>query len=406
MKTVMKNLGPMMRLGVTAIVLLMTQQAMALGTDPGVTISNTASVDYEVNGTGQPTETSNAASFLVDRRVAFDVARMGGALTPTDAGDLATDVPAASNYLDFYVTNLSNGALDFNLAFEQLLASDGDIYGGGTADTGVAPAGGGDDVDMGNVRIRVASGLDPAGAPGTGPEPTLADNITAIDDLPEDRSIRVRIYADTPGTLTNLDISGLRLLATAAAPNAVPLPGDPAEGTNLLEDTGADVPGEVDNVFVNAADGNGNATESDVDGFLVSSADLTVAKTAIVSDDPFGGVAPNAKAVPGATITYTITIDNTAGGVDATNVAISDLIQVLEVVLVESAPGSGVSTITLTPSVGAPSTCNADLDGTDDTPAPDGCVFDPATNPDTLEVTGLTVPAGQSLDVSFDVTIL
>ncbi len=403
MKTPKRSLRLMMRLGATAVALLITQSALAAGTDPGVTISNTASVDYEVNGVGQPTEPSNAATFLVDRRVAFSVDRMGVALTPTEAGELAVDVPAADNYLDFYVTNQSNGVLDFNLAFEQLLASDGDIYGGGTADTGVAPAGGGDDVDMANVRIRVASALDPAGAPGTGPEPTLADNITSIDDLPEDRSIRVRIYADTPGALANLDISGLRLLATAAAPNAVPLPGDPAEGTNLTEDTGADVPGEVDNVFVNAAIG-GNAVESAIDGFLVSSADLTVGKIAVVTDDPFGGVAPNAKAVPGATITYTITIDNTSGGVDATSVAISDLIQVAEVALVESAPGSGISTVTLTPSVGAPSTCNADLDGTDDTPAPDGCVFD--ATPDTLEVTGLTVPQGQSLDVSFDVTIL
>ena len=404
MKTLARKLGLMARLSIMTAGLLLVQQSLAAGTDPGVTISNSATVDYEVNGVGQPTETSTAADFLVDRRVAFDVTRMGVALTPTDAGDTATDVPAASNFLDFYVTNLSNGVLDFNLAFEQLLDIDGDIYGGGTADSGVAPAGGGDDVDMANVRIRVASALDPAGAPGTGPEPTLADNITAIDDLPEDRSIRVRIYADSPGTLANLDISGLRLLATAAAPNAVPLPGDPAEGTNLDEDLGNDVPGEVDNVFVNAADGNGNATESDIDGFLVSSAELTVAKSAVVTDDPFGGTAPTAKAVPGATITYTVTIDNTSGGVDATSVAISDLIQVLEVALVESAPGSGVATITLTPSVGAPTTCNADLDGTDDTPAPDGCVFDAV--PNTLEVTGLTVPAGQSLDVSFDVTIL
>ena len=401
MKTVKKKLGLFARLGTTAAVLLFSQQALAVGTDPGVTVSNSASVDYEVNSVAQAPINTTPVDFLVDRRVDFTVTRMGGALTPTNVGDTATDVPTASNFLDFYVTNLSNGTLDFNLAFAQLVTADGVIYGVSTEDSGTTTGGGGDDVDMANVRIRVSTAIDPSGSPGTGPEPTLADNITVIDDLPEDESIRVRIYADTPGLLSNGDIAGLRLLVTAAAPNAAPLPGDPAEGTALVEDLGADNPAEVDNVFANGdgADVNGNATENDIDGFVISSAALGVAKAAEVTDDPFGGVAPNAKAVPGATITYTITLDNSTGGVDATAVAISDLLQVAEVAIVEA---GGIATVTLTPSVGAPSTCDAETNGVDGNG--DGCVYDATA--DTLDVTGLTVPAGESLDVSFQVNIL
>lgn len=402
MKTVKKKLGLFARLSTTAVVLLFAQQALAVGTDPGVTISNSASVDYDVNSVAQATINSAPVDFLVDRRVDFTVTSMGVALAATNVGDTATDVPAASNFLDFYVTNLSNGTLDFNLDFAQMIFAEGDIYGIGTEDTGTTTGGGGDDVDMANVRIRVSSALDPAGVgnEGTGPEPALGDP-TLIDDLPEDRSIRVRIYADTPGLLANLDIAGLRLLVTAAAPNAVPLAGDPAEGTALDEDTGVDVPGEVDNVFANAsgADGAGNATEDAIDGFLISSAALGVTKAAEVTDDPFGGAFPNAKAVPGATITYLITLDNSTGGVDATAVSISDLLQVAEVAIVETL---GVATVTLTPSVGPVTTCDAETNGIDGNG--DGCVYDATA--DTLDVSGLTVPATQTLVVSFQVNIL
>lgn len=392
MKTLGNTLGLFARLGISASVLLFGQQAMAVGTDAGVPISNTATVDFLVNGEIQPTETSNAADFLVDRRVDFTVERVGSALTPTNVGDTGV-------FVEFLVTNLSNGTLDFNLLLEQLVTGDGDIYGGGTADTGANLG----DVDMANVTISVSAAPNSAIGTVDGPDPDILDTTPYIDDLAEDTQIRVRLYADTPGDLANLDIAGLRLLATAAAPNLVPLNGDPAEGTNLDEDTGNDVADEVDNVFANGegADGNNNATEFDIDGFTVSSADLIVTKAAEVTDDGFGTPAPTAKAIPGATITYTITLDNTAGAVDATAVAIADLITVASVAMSESSPG--LSTITLTPSVGAATSCIAELDGNDDTPT-DGCVF--GATPDTLDVTGLTVPAGESLAVSFDVTIL
>ncbi|MDH3747807.1 MAG: hypothetical protein OER97_06330 [Gammaproteobacteria bacterium] len=370
MKTVRRKLGLLVRLSMTAAALLMGQQAMALGTDPGVDVDNTALVDYEVNGVGQTQVPSTTASFVVDRRVDFTVTRMGIALTPTTLGALAVDSPVAGNYLDFYVTNLSNGDLDFNLLFTQLASGFGEIYppGPGTADT---------DVDMNNVRIRVSSAIDPAGSPGTGPEPLLADD-AYIDNLPEDRSIRVRLYADTPAALANTDVAGLSLDASAADPTGtVALP-----GANLLE-SGIWNQGTVDNVF--ADNGNDNA-ESDVDGFDVTAPDLTVAKAASI-------VAPGTRALPGERIEYLITIDNTGGADAATNISIGDLIDD-DVTFVPDAYNGGSSNIVFDQGLAAESFCNADDAGDTDG---DGCSISLA--PITLTIAGRNA-AGDAIDVA------
>ena len=68
------------RLGAIAAAMLLTQQALALGTDAGTTVSNQASVSYSVGGNPQtaiesdPSGNStpgggNPTEFIVDRRV-------------------------------------------------------------------------------------------------------------------------------------------------------------------------------------------------------------------------------------------------------------------------------------------------------------------------------------------------
>ncbi len=380
MKLVREKTGLMLRLVITAMALLIGQQAMALGTDPGITVTNTASVDYEVGGVGQPTEVSNAADFVVDRRVDFTVTRMGGALTPTT-------LSSTDGFLDFYVTNLSNGDLDFNLLFTQLVFADGVIYGAGTEDTtGVAE-------DMFNVRIRVSAALDPAGLPGTGPDPLLGDG-TFIDNIPEDRSIRVRIYADTVAVAANGLISGLSLDATAA---------DPATTVNLLETPGPDDPTLLENVFADA--GNDNA-ESDRDGFLLQAAQLTVTKTATVISDPFG----SGKAVPGAIIEYDLVIDNSAGAVSAAAMSIADAIDA-NVTFLSGVYNAGASNVSIFDGVATTTFCDAEAGGADTNV--DGCVYDsPVAGTLTIggmDQTGplvpLVVPAGAIFTVSFQVEI-
>jgi hypothetical protein len=374
MKLVNRKTSLMLRLGITAIALLMGQQAMALGTDPNTLVTNTATVAYEVGGVLQPT-VSDTADFLVDRRVDFTVTRMGLALTLTTLSD--TD-----GFLDFFVTNLSNGDLDFNLLFSQLVFADGDIYGVNTEDTTTGPE------DMGNVRIRVSSGLDPVGFPGTGPAPLLTDGLF-IDDLPEDRSIRVRIYADTSASAANGLISGLSLDATAA---------DPLTTVNLLQTLGPDDPTLVENVFADAGFDN---AESDSDGFLLQAAQLIVTKTATVISAPFGSLL----AIPGAIIRYDVVIDNSAGAVDAMAMSITDAIDP-NVTFLDNVY-NGTSNVSIFDGV-ATTYCTAET-GAVDTNG-DGCLY----NAGTLTIGGmdetgpfveLVVPATETFTVSFQVQI-
>ena len=56
------------------------------------------------------------------------------------------------------------------------------------------------------------------------------------------------------------------------------------------------------------------------DGFLVQTADLSVAKAYTVLSDPLG----SGLAIPGAVIEYTVTITNASTTTDATDVSIAD----------------------------------------------------------------------------------
>ena len=60
MKLLKRKTSLMLRLGISAMALLIGQHAMALGTDPGIIVTNTANVDYEVLGFAQATAFSNA----------------------------------------------------------------------------------------------------------------------------------------------------------------------------------------------------------------------------------------------------------------------------------------------------------------------------------------------------------
>lgn len=377
MKTVKRTFGLFGRLGMLVTALLLTQQAMAVGTDPGVTVTNQATVNYTVSGNIQAPIASNETTFLVDRRVDFTVTQVGVGLTQVAPGD--DDV-----WVEFIVTNVSNGVLDFNLSSLQLGSAFGDVKGAGTTDS---------DVDMNSVTISVSTASDDlpgGGSLGDGPDPALAGP-TSIDNLPEDDSIRVRIFANTPLALTNAQIANVQLIVTAA---------DPATSVSLVE-SAVWTPGSVDNVFANAsgADGANNATETQEDGFQVASAALTIVKSQAVISDPFA----SGLAVPGARIEYSITIDNSAGAVAAAGISISDLVDA-DVTFIVDAYNGGASNISF--DAGA-SFCLADLaDGNGD-----GCTFDGTTltiagseMPPTA-LTPISVAAGAIVVVSFVVEV-
>src|SRR6476661_9341652 len=92
--------------------ILASSPAYASGTTAGTTITNTATVNFQVGGVSQ-TSVSGSDSFTVDRKVNLTVAEVGSTTTSVSPGQ-------ASAVTTFLVTNTSNAALDFSLAATQL----------------------------------------------------------------------------------------------------------------------------------------------------------------------------------------------------------------------------------------------------------------------------------------------
>ncbi len=375
MKTVMSKLGLLFRLGVTATALLLGQQALALGTDAGTSVSNQATVSYSVGGAAQtPIESDPlgnsmpgsgvATTFLVDRRVSFTLATTDAVHTLVAPGGV--DVFAA-----YTLTNTGNAIMDFDLAVAQLTSGDGGVNLLALVDT---------DVDMSMVRIRAANGDGAAGVPD------LAD-LEWVDELAEDATVVIYVFANADLALVNGDVANIELTATSADDAAAAATPGVLDAI-LVESPGLDDPTIIESVF---ADAGLDGFEASRDGFQVVSAALTITKTAIVFFDPFG----SGKAVPGAIIEYAITVDNTLGLADATNVSITDTIDA-DVTFVVDAYGAGQDV-----SFSTGGFCNADA-GDSDT---DGCSLDGASLVVGNVNLAITVAFGTSLTISFQVLI-
>lgn len=370
MKTAANIARLVARLGATAAALLLAQQALALGTDAGTTVSNQASVAYSVGGNPQtpidsdPNGNStpgagNPTEFLVDRRVSFTLVEVDGAHTsPVAPGD--ADVVAA-----FTLTNTGNAVMDFRL---------------GVLDFAGIVHGENDTTDFANYRVRAANG------DGAGGIPVLGD-LDFVDELDEDEVVEIYVFADAPVTVLNGQFAHIELTATAADDaNAAPTVGtlDP----DLAESAGPDDPTIIESVF---ADNGNDGLELAQDGYEVVSAALEITKTAAVISDPFG----SGKALPGAVIEYTIVVDNTNGASDATNVSVSDAIDT-DVTFVDEAYGVGQD-VNIDGSF-----CNADAADADN----DGCSLDGANLVvgDNVDLT-INVAAGASYTITFQVLI-
>lgn len=294
------------KLGLSAAVLLLTQQAFAAGTTAGTDVDNLATVTYEVGtvlqdviesapGVGNAVPGANngeVTTFKVDNRVDFSLTQVGTAHTPVSPGQ--TDA-----YVEFLLTNAGNSAQDFRLVVTQLASGDGAVN--TLVDT---------DKDMANLRIRVGN---------AGGVPVLGD-LPYGDEIAVDTAVTVYVFgdADLVQGLVNGDVANLELTATVAEAGVAA-----TLGTDLTDDILNPDTIDVEVVF---AEGGalGDGIESDRDGFSVASAGLTVSKVATVFSDPFNGTT-NPKAIPGAVVEYVITVAN-GGAADADNVSIADAI--------------------------------------------------------------------------------
>jgi uncharacterized repeat protein (TIGR01451 family) len=279
------------------------------GTAPGTDINNQATLNYKVGGSDQLPVTSDgdsgtpgnqATTFKVDQKVDLTVASNGGATVSPNSND---------QVLPFTLTNTGNDTHGYLLST---------VAGVDATD---------DDFDMNSVRIFIDNGIVGTYESGIDTPYTAGTNVA---DLAPDASINLLIVANTPGTASDTETSLYHLLAQAT---------DAGTTTPAAKTVGADDPTAVDTAFAEEAGSAGIANDDAQDGkhsasgtYSVQSATVTVTKDAEVTNDGLvpATLAPNAKAIPGATVTYTLSIIN-SGTAAASSLVLTDDLQVAEV---------------------------------------------------------------------------
>lgn len=248
-----------------------TQPAFAAGTLAGTNIENIATASFDV-GAGTVDIQSNAAVILVDELLDVTV-------TSSDPGDVATTNGATNAALTYRVTNNGNGPESYRLTPN--VANGGDDFDPVFAQI-VIDANNNNVYDPGVDTVYVAGTNDPLLAP--------------------DQGVTIFVLTNIPATQTNGQRANVSVTAAAT--------------------TGTGAPGTT---FAGQGQGGGDAVvgtsgaDGEASGFLrVDAASVALAKSAAVVD-PFGG----SNAVPGATITYTITATVSGAG-SLTNLVVND----------------------------------------------------------------------------------
>jgi hypothetical protein len=351
---------------IAAMAIAVPRAAEAAGTASGTAIGNSATVNYQVSGVPQTAiSTGPSATFVVDNKVNLTVTKLAD----------STVVPAsADQVLSFSVVNNGNTSQSYALS----------VVSRGT-----------DSFDMNNVRIYRDDNANNAYDAGTD---TLYVSATTFGSIAADGTLRVLIVADTPAGQTNGQTAVYDLVATTT---------DAGTTTETTATTGPNTAG-VDVVFADAAGSDAGDVARDgkhsaFGTYTVSAAAVTVTKTSAVYSDPFN-ITTNPKMIPGAVITYTVTVSNAAGGSNATSVAITDSLNA-EIVAGRLAFATqfndGVNSCDADYGivvVGDPTPCKTNTnDG-------DGADWN-ITAGNTVTVTGLTVNAGSSKTIKFQVII-
>lgn len=354
----MKHTSKLMSAAATlTLVALGASPAYAAGTLAGTTITNTASVNFQVGGVSQ-TAQSASNSVTVDRKVNMTLVNVGATTTVSPGQTAAVTT--------WTLTNTSNDTLDFLLATANQTSGQ------------TAQHGGTDAYDVSNFKYYVDTNANGVYDPGTD---TL---VTWIDELAPDTAKTIFVVSDQPLTATNGQVSGIVLTAQAAAGGAAS-----TQGAALTATVGANTAG-VDTVFADGAGTSDAANDGKISAkgdYTVSAAVLTVNKYATLISDPING-ATNPKLIPGAVVEYCIALANGAGGATVTSVSVTDP---LPATVTYSA-----STIFLNATVSG-STCSGGTAGVDATN------YNGATK--TVSGTLSNIAAGGSTGLRFRVTI-
>jgi uncharacterized repeat protein (TIGR01451 family) len=276
--------GPVL---VALLAMLLAQNAQALGTPAGTTVSNQALLNFEMAGAPlQALSNSNAVTV----QELINVAAIW-----QDAATITTASPALEQVLTYRVRNTGNGIESFSLGVNN------------------SPPGS-DDFDPSNPRIYLdGNGNNSYDGPLLDPLYTPGSNDPQLDANGND-SVVLFVLNDIPAGRNDGETGDSRLNVQATTAGAA----GSVAGTILpgLGDNGAD-----------AVIGSSSALATATGSYQVVNAPLDVSITksaAVISDGQSCNSAP-CDPVPGATIRYTLQVDVSGTGT-AENLAITDSI--------------------------------------------------------------------------------
>jgi hypothetical protein len=383
---------------------LFSANAFAL-TAGGTTISNIATVNYQVGGLaqtpigssvgGNTSGAGTATTFVVDNKLNLVV-------TTVDVADVQVSPAGVHVVLEYLVTNSGNETQGVSFTTLQEVTTTASPFGGNTDDFDASLGNSGDGIFV----QKTFSGS--AYASGT-------DTASSIPQLAAGGTAHVFVVADIPGVQVDGDVSVIALVGQVAIAGAVATYGT-APGANITTDnSGAawvanPTVGNEQVIFADAAgtdDAAKDGKSSSRDAFIVKSAKLTITKgVPTILSDPTGDAIPHA--IPGAVVKYTVTIANAVSATtNATSIALTDAL-----------PGNttwgtaGVGTLAVTsPGVNS-GTQFACPDGSVHTQVATGgapyttvsCDF-AQTTPGTVTVSGVALKPGDTTTIVYTVTI-
>lgn len=372
-----KHLLPML-LMIVGVTLAMASYCHAAGTASGTVVSLGATADYQVGGVNQPTvSTASPAQFMVDTRVDLTVAESGSNYTNVAPG-------TTSQVLTFVVTNSGNATQDFALSATTVTIGGDDPIDSGT-----------NTVDFTPTIVRVYEDVNTNGTYEAG-----TDRLDYIDELAADASATVIIEASIPLAQTDGQVGACMLTATAADGG-----GPGSQGVATTETSGANndslLAADADVAFgdgAGPADAAYDGRYSAADAYLVTSAVISISKSAVVVSDPLNG-ATNPIIIPGAVMEYTITVANAAGsGSSATAVQVTDDLstEIAHIAFVTDTYGSAVGIRVTAPNINGGA-------ATDLTNASDSDQGAFASN--VVTVTGISLAPSESATVIYRVQV-
>lgn len=288
---------------IAALAAGVSSQTLAL-TAADTPISNTATLNYSVNGSAQSAIISPVVTFQVDELVTFNITRDTAGPAPT-----TDEVVNTKQIVKYTITNTGNSQVSYKLAVADDTNSGTNGTTGDNTDNGAAV----NPSTAPNYQIFIDADTD--NTADSGEEFGAANFPRVPGDVGVSPANSVVILVEVEPTVgVDLNIFAHTLTVTATTDNTQ---------TDIVPvaDSAAWVQGTSQIVVDTAA---GGITRTEIGAVRITAPDLAIAKTVSVDDDNIGSTTVD-KAVPGAVIEYRITVTN-SGSEAAGGIVISDVV--------------------------------------------------------------------------------